>query len=355
MAEKYMAYIGSYSYLGKAKGITCYDVDVKKGHLTERCEVEVDNSSYVINSHSMDMLYSIADEGVVSFRILPNGTLLRLNSVKINGLRGCHLSISPHDKYICVSGYHDGKCTILEINPNGSVGKIKYEFYNSGYGSVAERNFRPHITCTRFTPDTKYILSCDSGIDQVKVFKYEPSDEALVQVDAIRCERGSSPRFFRFSPDGKFMYLIYEIKNVIEVYTYDAGVGGPNFTKVQTIGTTSKRGEGEGDAMTAACAIRLTNDGKHVLVSNAGENTVTIFDRDTETGLLTYKSSMPISGDYPKDISLFPDGKHLAVANHSSNEISFFKIDFEKSLLIMSDRSISVNQPNCVRFVKLGA
>ncbi len=350
MEDRYMAYVGSYSYLGKAKGITCYDVDVKKGHFTERCEVEVDNSSYVINSHSLDRLYSIADEGVVAFRILPNGTLQRLNSVKINGLRGCHLSISPHDKYICVSGYHDGKMTVLSINPDGSVGRIKYEYYNSGYGSVAERNFRPHVTCCRFTPDVKYIMACDSGIDQVKIFRYHPNDENLVQVDAIRCERGSSPRFFRFSPDGKFLYLIYEVKNVIEVYKYDGGDRAPSFEKIQTIGTTSGRGE---ESMNAACAIRLSKDGKHVLVSNAGENTVTMFDRDTETGLLTYRSSMPISGDYPKDISFFPDGKHLAVANHQTNEITFFKIDYENALLIMSDRSVAVNQPNCIRFVKL--
>ena len=350
MTGKYMAYVGSYSYLGKEKGITCYDVDLERGHFTERCEVEVDNPSYLINSHSLDRLYSIADEGVVAFRILPNGTLQRLNSVRINGLRGCHLSISPHDKYICVSGYHDGKTTILSINPDGSVGRIKYEYYDSGYGSVAERNFRPHMTCTRFTRDVKYIMSCDSGIDQVKIFKYNPLDEMLRQVDAIRCERGSSPRFFRFSPDGRFMYLIYEIKNVIEVYTYDPGDRAPSFEKIQTIGTTSGLGD---ESMNAACAVRLTSDGKHVLVSNAGENTVTMFDRDTETGLLKFRSSMPISGDYPKDISIFPDGRHLAVANHQSNEISFFKLDFEKGLLVMSDRSIQVNQPNCIRFVKL--
>ena len=30
---KYMAYVGSYSYNGKAKGITVYDVDVEKEHL----------------------------------------------------------------------------------------------------------------------------------------------------------------------------------------------------------------------------------------------------------------------------------------------------------------------------------
>lgn len=50
MSGKYMAYVGSYSYTGKAKGITVYDVDVENGTFRERCEMEVDNSSYVIAS-----------------------------------------------------------------------------------------------------------------------------------------------------------------------------------------------------------------------------------------------------------------------------------------------------------------
>ena len=33
MQDKYMAYVGSYSYNGQAKGITVYDVDVKKGKI----------------------------------------------------------------------------------------------------------------------------------------------------------------------------------------------------------------------------------------------------------------------------------------------------------------------------------
>ena len=70
MSGKYMAYVGSYSYTGKAKGITVFDVDVKNGTFRERCEMEVDNSSYVIASSDGKTLYSIADEGVVSFRIL---------------------------------------------------------------------------------------------------------------------------------------------------------------------------------------------------------------------------------------------------------------------------------------------
>lgn len=350
MAEKYMAYVGSYSYLGKAKGITVYDVDVAKGYFKKRCEVEVDNASYVAYSHDRKYLYSIADEGVVSFDILPNGTLNRIGSAKINGMRGCHLSVSPDNRYICVSGFHDGKLTVLEIKKDGSVGRIKYEVYNKGYGSVAERNFSPHVRCSRVTPDGKYLFSADSGIDQVKIFRFSPeTDEELIQVDAIRCERGSSPRFFRFSPDGRFLYLIYEIKNVIEVYSYKDGERGPVMEKIQTVSTTLDNE----NPIVAACAIRTSEDGKHVFCSNAGENTVSIYERDEESGLLTMKSSLPISGEYPKDLAVFPDGKHIVSANHGSGTLTFFSVDYDKSLIVMNGLPVEVNQPNCVKLVRL--
>ena len=121
MSGKYVAYVGSYSYTGKAKGITIYDVNPDKGCFVKKGEVDVDNSSYVIKSRNQKVLYSIADEGIVSFNILPDGGLERLNSVKINGMRGCHLSTDVDDKYIFVSGYHDGKITVLRLHEDGSV------------------------------------------------------------------------------------------------------------------------------------------------------------------------------------------------------------------------------------------
>ena len=88
MTGKYMAYVGSYSYTGKAKGITVYDVDVEKGKFIYRCEVEVDNSSYLTVSRDKKMLYSIADEGVVSFRILQNGWPVQGEQRKYQGNAG---------------------------------------------------------------------------------------------------------------------------------------------------------------------------------------------------------------------------------------------------------------------------
>lgn len=350
MKGKYMAYVGSYSYTGKAKGITVFDVDVEKGQFQYRCEMEVDNSSYVIASSDGKTLYSIADEGVVAFRILENGSLARLNSASIRGMRGCHLCTDAEDKYVFVSGYHDGKATVLSLNPNGSVGSIVDGVFDKGYGSVAERNFRPHVTCTRRTPDGKYVMSVDNGIDQVRIYRFTEKEQKLKQVDAIRCDLESAPRHFRFSADGRFIYLIYELKTKIDVFSYKTGERAPIIEKIQTVSTTSTENPG---VMTAACAMRLSWDQKYLYCSNAGENTVSVFSRDEETGLLTRLCCLPVSGEYPKDIAVFPDSRHIVSVNHESGSLSFFTVDYEKGLMVMSGRSIPVNEPNCCAIVKI--
>ena len=347
MKGVYMAYVGSYSYTGNAKGITVYDVDVENGRFKERCEMEIDNSSYLVASMDGKNLYSFADEGVASYRIHENGSITRLNMANIRGMRGCQLSVEPEGKYLFVSGYHDGKSTVMHLNPDGTIGSIAAGVYHKGLGSVAERTFRPHISCTRLTPDRKFVMVADLGVDQVKVYRF--MDDQLMLVDTIPCDLESAPRHFIFSSDGKFIYLMYEVKNVIDVYTYETGRRSPKIEKIQTIPTTGKRLS----QLTAACAIRFSPDERHLFCSNAGDNTVSIFDRDPETGLLKLLCCLPISGDYPKDIAVFPDDRHLASFNHETGSITFFKVDYEKGLLIMCGRPMKVDEPNCCAIVKV--
>ena len=119
--KKYVAYVGTYVH-GSSKGLNVYDVDVENGILTPRNEVEVSNSSYVSVSRNLKYLYSIEDDGVAVFKRDGNGDLERLNSVDIEGMRGCFLSTDYSGNYLFVGGYHDGKVTLVEILPDGRLG-----------------------------------------------------------------------------------------------------------------------------------------------------------------------------------------------------------------------------------------
>lgn len=347
--ERYVAYVGTYTH-GSSKGIHVYDVDMEEGILTQRCEVAVRNSSYVTRSKNGKYLYSIEDEGVAVFAVDPAGDLERINRVSINGMRGCFLSLDQEGRYLYVAGYHDGKVTVVRTNPDGSLGGILDGVFHRGLGSVAERNFRPHVNCVRPTPDNKYLCAVDNGIDQVKLYSIDRWQHKLRLVDILRCKRESGPRIIRFSADGRFAYLLFELSNEINVYSYDGEGKNPQFELLQTVSTLSDELDEIHDA---ASGLALAPDGKHLFCSTAGDNSVAMYGIDEETGLLTKKFALPISGEYPKDLAIFPDCRHLAVANHESNTITTFTIDYEKNLLIQKGRPLHVETPNCITFSKI--
>ena len=345
--KKYVAYVGSYTHGSSRQGIHVYDVDVENGTLTERSSVEVSNASHMAVSKNGKYLYSIEDEGVAVFERDKNGDLSRINSVNIDGMRGCFLSTDVDGKYLYVAGYHDGKVTVVHTHKDGRLGSLMDGVFHTGLGSVAERNFRPHVNCVRPTPDNKYLCAVDNGIDQVKIYRVNKLRNKLELVDILRCPRESGPRIIRFSDDGKFAYILFELSNEIRAYKYDGSGKVPAFELIQTIETSAKKDVH--DTHNAASGLSLANDGKHLFCTTAGEDTVSMFERDEETGMLTRKFTLPISGEYPKDLVLLPDDKHLVLANHASNTLTTFTVDYEKNIIVMNGKPIKITEPNCIR------
>lgn len=345
---KYVAYVSTYTS-GDNHGIKIFDVDMKNGRLIEKDEVEITNSSYVSISHNSKYLYSITDFGVEAYKIEKDGSLSVINSSTINGMRGCYLSTDYEDKFLFVAGYHDGKITVMKLNEDGSIKGIADEIFHKGWGSIAERNFRPHVNCVKMTRDNKYLCAADLGMDYVDVYRVDHNTGKLKLADIIRSEQESAPRHIKFSRDGSYLYIVHELKNYIDVYHYKEENDNPEFEKIQTISTLNEYHAGG----SAASALNLSMDFKYLYSSNAGDNSVIIYSIDQETGLLTKILCLPISGDYPKDVALFPDNRHLVSLNHESNTMTFFTVDMTKGLLVMNGKEIEVEQPNCIIFHKL--
>ncbi|MFA9375783.1 MAG: lactonase family protein [Lachnotalea sp.] len=346
--EKYVAYVGTYTH-GNSLGIHIYDLDVKAGTMVERRVEEINNPSNMTISSNGKYLYSIADEGVKSYSILPDGDLKVINGATTDGMRGCYLETDIEDNYLFVAGYHDGKVTVLKLNEDGSVGKICDDIFHKGLGSIAERNFRPHVSCTTLTPDSKYLCAVDLGVDHVKIYSFNKETGKIKLVDFLRCEIESAPKMLTFSKDGKYAYLICELKNYINVYSYSSTEKGPDFNLIQTISTA----EAHCDDGCAAAAIKFSPDNNYLFCSNAGDDSVGIFKIDHSNGMLEKLNVLPISGEYPKDIEFFPDGKHLMSLNHESNTITIFTVDYQKGVLIMKGKPIQIDTPNCVLVAKV--
>ena len=348
--DRYVAYVGTYTH-GSSVGVHIYDLDVENGYMTERNVVPVNNASHLTKSTNGKYLYSIADEGVAVLKIDPQtGDLTPINKVGIDGMRGCFLSTDQQGKFLFVAGYHDGKVTVVHTHRNGRLGSVMDGIFHKSIFSVAERNFRPHISCVMPTPDGKFLCVVDSGIDHINIYKVNPTSGKLSLLDVLRCELESGPRLMRFSKDGRYAYVNCELDNEILVYSYDGSGKTPKFELLQKVDSRMDKEE----RGCASSGLRIAPSGKYLYSSTAGDNSVSIFEIDQETGLLTNVLALPISGKYPKDIEVFPDEKTLVTLNHESNEIRFFTIDYEKRTLVMKGRPIKVETPNCILISKVG-
>ena len=109
--------------------------------------------------------------------------------------------------------------------------------------------------------------------------------------------------------------------------------------------------QSEKDIKTAS--LILSNSGNNLICSNAGDNTVTIYSVNKETGTLNSISSLPVSGDYPKYINIFPDDKHIMSMNNEGNSITIFTIHFDKGLIVMNGPELKISKPNNMIIKKL--
>lgn len=347
--EKYVAYVGTYTHENSV-GIHIYDVDVPNGQLKERKVVPINNPSDLVVSKDRKFLYSIADEGVEAFGIEADGDLTPINKQWIGGMRGCYVEVDDKNRYLFVGGHHDGRVSMMHLKEDGSIGEIADGIFHKGMGrSIAMRNFVPHVDCVKLTPDQKFLCAVDNGLDQVKIYKVDYLNGKLKLVDIVRGPLESAPRMIRFSRDGKFAYILYELLNVVEVYRYDVVNELPVFEKIQTIATTS----GKDDVVCAASGMEVSRSGRYLFCSNSGINSVICYEIEKETGMLSVVFDTRVCSDYPKMLAIYPDEKHFLTLNNTSNDIFSYTINFEDGYALETGAPMRVDKPNCIYILKL--
>lgn len=347
--EKYVAYVGTYTHENSV-GIHIYDVNVEEGTLKERKVVPINNPSDVVVSKNRRFLYSIADEGVESFKILPDGDLEPINKQWIGGMRGCYVEVDDENRYLFVGGHHDGRVSVMRLEADGSIGEIADGVFHQGMGrSVAQRGYIPAVDCVKLTPDQKFLCAVDNGLDQVKVYRVDYERGKIKLVDIIRGPLESAPRMIRFSRDGHYAYILYEASNVVEVYSYSVENDMPVFEKIQEVTTNTEKE----DMLCAASGMEISKSGKYLMCSNAGVNTVVCYEIDADTGMLIEKFTTKVNSDYPKMLALYPDEKHYLTLNNNSNDIFSYEICYEKGYSLQHGEAIKVDKPNCIYILKL--
>lgn len=342
---KYVAYVGTYTKTNSI-GIHIYDIDDEEWFLQYKKVVKINNPSNLVISADGRFLYSIADEGVQSFRILKDGDLEPMNTAWTGGMRGCYITVDAQNRYLFVAGFYDGRVTMMHLNEDGTVGEVACAIYHEALGlSIADKNFTPHVTCVEMTPDQKYLCAVDSGLDHVKVYEIDYEKGNLELIDTVRGHIEHGPRMIRFRGESRTAYILCEKANCILVYKYNPEE--TRFSGLELVQKVSTCMMGY-DGAYAASGLEISSNNKYLFASNAGVNTVSVYEIEDGTGLLKPVCDNKTSGDYPKALEVLPDNEHFVVLNHGENEMRTFKMNYEKGYFLMDQAPIKITKPNSI-------
>ena len=72
-------------------------------------------------------------------------------------------------------------------------------------------------------------------MDHVNVYRFDVEKGKVKLEDIIRSEMESAPRHIKISEDGRYIYILHELKCYIDVYEYADNNNDPTFEKIQTV------------------------------------------------------------------------------------------------------------------------
>lgn len=352
----YFAYIGTFTNQ-KSKGIYAWRFHPATGQLTPAGLVaETASPSFLAVHPNQRFLYSVNEvsdyqgqkSGSVSaFSIdRTTGRLTLLNTVSSRGPGPCHLALDGKGKCLLAANYAGGSIAAFPVKADGRLDEASAFFQHNGAVALPERQGGPHAHCAMVSPDSRFALVADLGLDQVLVYRLnaarallQPSDPPFAKVRA-----GAGPRHLVFHPNGRLVYLINEIGSTITSFSYDAAAGALH--ELQTVSTLPADFRGTNN--TAEIAIHPS--GKFLYGSNRGHDSIAVFAVDAG-GKLDPIQSVSTQGKTPRNFAIDPTGAYLLAANQNSDSVVVFRIDPLSGKLAATGVTIEAPSPVCIAFV----
>lgn len=253
-------------------------------------------------------VYAIGEDGALG---------AKLSEASTRGVCACHLCVTETE-------------TVYAVNyVSGSVVKIPGDLvvHAGECGPAKPRQDVPHTHYVNVTPDGKYFLVTDLGLDTIFVY-----DKDLNKISETKAPAGAGPRHLVFSEDGKTCFCVNELDSTVSAYDYQDG-------ELMPVDTVSILPEGFTEQNTAA-AIRW-HDGL-IYASNRGHNSIACLSYEHRK--LRVKSITDCGGKGPRDFDIF--GDILICTNENSNNVTFFKVKGEE--LYKTQQELSLKGALCV-------
>jgi 6-phosphogluconolactonase len=339
-------YFGTYG-----KGIYRSGFDARTGQLSApELAAELRNPSFVALAPNGRTLYAVSEAGrqgaVAAFSIDAEGRLTKIGERDSGGAGPCYVAVDRTGRAALVANYGGGTVAALPLDEKGGFAPGGSVVKHSGKGSHPKRQEAPHAHSINLSPDNRFAVAADLGIDKLLVYRFDPKAATLAPNDppSFDTKPGSGPRHFTFHPNGRFAYVINELASTVTALSWDAKRGA--LAELQTVSTLPEGFSGE--STTAEVVVHPS--GKFLYGSNRGHDSIAVFTVDARKGTLTAAGHTPTQGSTPRNFVIDPGGAWLLAANQRSNNVVVFRIDQKTGGLAPAGPPVEVPSPVCIRF-----
>lgn len=349
---EYLVYAGTYTG-GTSRGIYAYRWDSRGGKLQSLgLMAETSNPSFLVVHPDHRFLYAANEDaaGAVSaFLIDPkSGKLSLVNKASTKGAGPCHLALDRGGSWLAVANYDSGSVAVLPLRKDGGVGEAQAFVQHQGSGKNPQRQAGPHAHCVLFSPDNRFLLVADLGVDKIFVYRFDSVTGSLKPADApfAPVAPGAGVRHLAFHPNGQVLYAINELASSVTAFRYDAASGA--LSEFQTVSTLPAAYEGTN----TAAEIAVNAAGAMVYASNRGLDRMALLVVDPVRFTLSALEYTLLIGRTPRHFALDPTGGYLLVANQDAASLTLYSVHPRTGQLRpVGKPTAHIDRPACVVFV----
>lgn len=334
-------------------GIYHCRLDTSSGRLSQsRLVAEMGAPGFLSMHPNGRILYAIGNLGgqpvVASFSVMgqEDSPVLELTGSQPIGDGGAtHLAVSKDAALLLTAQYGSGSTAVFPLDEQGNIGPrsqlLKHE---GGSRVVPGRQEAPHAHWVGFSPQQRFALVPDLGLDKVLIYKIDWDTKNLTTHGFGQTPPGSGPRHMKFHPNGKWIYVLNELDLTVSLFDWSEESGEMSIR--QTIPTVPKP-ELERLRFKSASEIRVHPNGRFVYAANRGHDSISVFSI-AQDGKLSTVQNEPIRGATPRNFNLDPSGQWLLAGGQDSHTLSSFEVDSETGRLTYSTHVISTPTPICI-------
>lgn len=352
--ESFFLFVGTYTNDQGTNGIHVYTFDSSTGNFSERSKyTDIRNPSFLALSADGENLYAVSEagegQGINAFSFDRNTATLRLLNRGTSGGSGpCYVSVDRARRGVFTGNYGAGSLAVTRLEADGSLTNQVQVIQHQGRSVNERRQEKPHVHAVVLTPDEKFLLVPDLGIDKIGVYRYDPEAPQPLShaaVPFVEVKAGAGPRHLAFHPNGKFLYAVMELEGLVVAYDYENG----SLKEKQTISMLSR----DFDGRVGAADIHVSPDGKFLYASNRGDANEIVIYQIAADGMLTHIGRQGEGIDTPRNFAIDPTGTFLLVGNQGANSISIFRRDKQTGMLEDTGKRIAVDKPVCLKFLSM--